>query len=86
MMLLALAILVGSGLCMAAVLKFTRSLGAYTETQKDFGKAVLEAHATSLLLHQHQLRLLEELRGTRVLTRPEDVHEGEPEHEVREVA
>lgn len=60
--LVAIALVVAQGLAVWAFLRFVRSFGAYTESQRALTGALLSTHESNLALHQSNQALLTELR------------------------
>ena len=64
-----LATIVACGLVLAqgaavwAFLRFVKSFGAYTESQRQLTAAILTTHESNLTLHRAQVQILEELRA-----------------------
>lgn len=58
----AVALVVAQGLAVWAFLRFVRSFGAYTESQRQLTAALLTTHESNLMIHQSNQRMLEELR------------------------
>lgn len=56
----ALAMVLGQGVIIATLLYFVRTFGAYTE-------ALLRTHESNIVVHQHTLKLIDELRQLRAL-------------------
>lgn len=59
----ACALVLAQGLAVFAFLRFVHSFGAYTESQSHLSTAMLALHESNLLLHQTNLRVLEELKA-----------------------
>lgn len=60
--LVAAALVLAQGCAVWAFLRFVRSFGDYTESQRAFTKAILEVNQNYLLMHQSHVELLEKLQ------------------------
>lgn len=60
--LVACALVAAQGAAVWGFLRFVKSFGAYTESQKSLTAALLTTHESNLLLHRENVRILEELR------------------------
>ena len=56
------ALVLAQGCAVWAFLRFVRSFGDYTESQRAFTKAILEVNENYLLMHQSHVALLEKLK------------------------
>lgn len=61
-MVVACALVIAQGLAVLAFLRFVKSFGAYTESHQKMTNALIYTHESSLLIHQQQQKILEELR------------------------
>lgn len=59
----ACALVLAQACAVWAFLRFVKSFGAYTVSQREMTNALLYTHESSLLIHQQQQKILEELRG-----------------------
>lgn len=62
---LAVASILGQGAVVWMFLRFVKTFGRYTESQQEFTKALLFTHESNLIVHQHNVKVLEELRALR---------------------
>lgn len=58
----AVALILAQGFAVWAFLKFVKTFGAYTESQRAFTKALLETNQNSLMVHESNVRLLEKIK------------------------
>lgn len=56
------AVILAQGAAVWGFLRFVKSFGAYTESQRQLTAALLTTHESNLLLHRAQVEMLEELR------------------------
>lgn len=65
-------LILAQGCAVWAFLRFVRSFGSYTESQRDLTKALLEVNQGSLLVHQSNVEVLKKLETMQArLTREE---------------
>lgn len=60
--LVASALILAQGAAVWAFLRFVKSFGGYTESNRQLTAALLTTHESNLLLHRAQVQMLEELR------------------------
>ena len=59
---IAAAIIIAQGLVMWGLLRFVKSFGAYTESQKELAAALLSVHESNRMIHEANVRMFESLR------------------------
>lgn len=59
----ACALVLAQACAVLAFLRFVKSFGAYTQSQQQMTNALLYTHESSVLIHQQQQKILEELRA-----------------------
>lgn len=56
------ALIVAQGFAVWGFLRFVKTFGAYAESQHKMASALLYTHESNLLVHQQNLKILDELR------------------------
>lgn len=55
------AFLIATGAAVWSLVRFTKSFGAFAESQRDLTKVLWQVNETNLALHQSNIRLLERI-------------------------
>lgn len=66
--LIAGALICAQGCAVWAFIRFVRSFGDYTESQRAFTKSLMEVHASNVLLHERTVELIEAVKRSQQKT------------------